>query len=74
MQLRQSGTHSNLEVAFRQEALDKPSEVAHETENAVLPHCVVGFLKVKEIFIYFILFFVLFLTKAFLINISKQTR
>ena len=54
MQLRQSGTRSNPEAAFRQEALDKPREVAPETEipevrqNAVLPRCVVGLPKVKE--------------------------
>ena len=57
VQLRQNGTCSNTEVAFRQEALDKPGEMASETEiievrqNAVLPRCVVilwYFLKVKE--------------------------
>ena len=54
VQLGKSGTHSNLERTFRQEALNKPEEVAPETEipevcqNAVLPRCVVSFLKVKE--------------------------
>ena len=54
MQLRKSGTLSNPERTFQQEALNKPGEVAPETEipevrqNAVLPHCVVSFLKVKE--------------------------
>ena len=54
MQLGKSGTHSNPESTFRQEALNKPGEVAPETEipevcqNAVLPRCVVSFLKVKE--------------------------
>ena len=39
---------------FPQEALNKPGEVAPETEipevrqNAVFPRCVVNFLKVKE--------------------------
>ena len=72
VQLRQSGTHSNIEVAFRQEALDKPGEVAPETEipevhqNAILP-CYVSRSKkmVKTCS---------FLTKAFLINVSKRTR
>ena len=54
VQLGKSGTHSNPEKTFRQEALNKPWEVAPETEipevrqNAVLPRCVVSFLKVKE--------------------------
>ena len=54
MQLGKSGTLSNPERTFQQEALNKPGEVAPETEipevrqNAVLPHCVVSFLKVKE--------------------------
>ena len=55
MQLRQSRTHADLERTLRQAALDKPGEVVPETEipevrqNAVLPRCVVGLLKVKEI-------------------------
>ena len=54
VQLGKSETHSNPERMFRQEALNKPGEVAPETEipevhqNAVLPRCVVSFLKVKE--------------------------
>ena len=53
VQLRQSATHSNIELAFRQETLDNPGEVAPETEipevrqNAMLPRCVVSLLKVK---------------------------
>ena len=54
VQLKKSGTHYNPERSFRQEALNKPREVAPETkipevcQNAVLPRCVVSFLKVKE--------------------------
>ena len=54
VQLGESGTHSNPERKFRQEALNKPGELAPETEipevrqNGVLPRCVVSFLKVKE--------------------------
>ena len=54
VQLGKNGTHSNPERTFRQEALNKPGEVAPETEipevrqNAVLPCCVVSFFKVKE--------------------------
>ena len=54
VQLGKSGTHSNPERPFRQEALNKLGEEAPETEipevrqNAVLPRCVVSFLKVKE--------------------------
>ena len=54
MQFAKSGTHSNPEKTFRQEALNKPGEVAPETEipevrqDAVLQRCVVSFLKVKE--------------------------
>ena len=54
VQLKKSGTRYNPERMFRQEALNKPREVAPETkipevcQNAVLPRCVVSFLKVKE--------------------------
>ena len=76
MQLRKSGTYSNPEKTFRQEALNKPGEVGPETEipeahqNAVLPRSVVSFLEVKENVsdVFF------FLMKAFLINVWKRTR
>ena len=74
VQLGKSGTHSNPERTFRQEALNKPGEVAPEIEipevrqNVVLPRCVVRFLEVKENGSD------VFLTKAFLINVSKRTR
>ena len=63
VQLGKSGTHSNPERTFRQEALNKLGEVAPETEipevrqNAVLPRCVVNFLKVKVFFFFFSFFF-----------------
>ena len=54
VQLGKSGTHSNPERTFPQEALNKPGEMAPETkipevrQNAVLPPCVINYLKVKE--------------------------
>ena len=54
VQLLQNGPHSNPERTFVHKALNKPGDMAPETkisevrQNAVLPRCVVGLLKVKE--------------------------
>ena len=54
VQLRQNGPQSNPERTFGHKALNKPGDMAPETkipevrQNAVLPRCLVGLLKVKE--------------------------
>ena len=75
LQLRQRGTHSNLERLFRQEALNKPGEMASETkipevcQNAVLPCCVVVQKMVKTP--KKMVKTCSFLTEVFLIKVSK---
>ena len=67
--------HSNFKRTFKQEVPNKHIHLAPETkipeiyQNAVLPHHVTGFFKVKENSKD-----MLFVNKAFIINVSKWTR